>query len=145
MPLVWRDRDWDKTYIMEPLLFKLRRHIEYMKLHGYDADASGKILTMSECLELLEKVNDEWTNYEGPAHLKHEEKWGKSEYYTVPCEDLPGYVQIMNRNEERYTEEELKQKNKELMLTIRIAQNNRQKDFKVAMEIFTQNFDTWWD
>ena len=145
LPIVWKDRDWDKHYIMEPLLFKLRNHIEYMKHHSHVECAPEQVRTMSECLELLEKVHDEWTYYEDPACLKHEEKWGKSEFYTVPCEDRPGSWRLMDRNEERYTEEELKQKNKEYILNIRIAQNKRQRDFEVAMEIFVQNFDKWWD
>jgi hypothetical protein len=38
---------------------------------------------------LLEKVHNEWENYEEPAYVKHEEKWGKSDYYTEALEENP--------------------------------------------------------
>ena len=145
MPLIWKDRDWDHHFIMEPLIFKLKKHIEYLEKYSHVECAPKQIQTMSECLELLIKVHDEWTYYEADSHDKHELKWGKSDFYTVECEDRPGSWRLMDRNEERYTEEEVKQKNKEFIISTKIAQQKRQRDFEEAMEIFVKNFDSWWD
>ena len=144
LPIVWNDRDWDKHYIMEVLIFKLKKNRQYSIDHGHVVN-DNEIRTMSECIELLEKVHNEWDNYEEPAYNKHEEKWGKTEFYTVPCEDRPGSYLLKDRNDEKYTKEENKQKDKERILASKIAYNHRRRDFEVAMEIFVQNFDKWWD
>ncbi len=143
-PIVWKDRDWDKHYIMEVLIYKLKRNRQYMIDHGH-VENDKQIATMSECIELLEKVHDEWEHYEEPAYRKHEEKWGKSEHYTEPCEDRPGTYRLRDRNDERYTEEQLKQKNREFIINSRIAHLKRQRDFEEAMSIFVNHYDSWWD
>jgi hypothetical protein len=144
LPIVWRDRDWDKHYIMEVLIFKLKKNRQYSIDHGHVVN-DEQIRTMTECIELLEKVHNEFDNYEEPAYLKHQEKWGKTEHYFVPCEDRPDMYELKDRNDERYTEEEVKQKNHEFIISSRIAHQKRQRDFEVAMEIFVSNFDSWWD
>ena len=145
LPIIWKDRDWDKHFIMEVLVFKLRKHKEYLEKHAHTESSPEQIQSMSECLQLLEQVHDEWTYYEQPASKKHEEKWGKSDFYTEPCEDRPECHRLKDRNDERYTEAEVKQKNEEFILNNRIALHKRKRDFEVAMEIFVQNFDSWWD
>lgn len=147
LPIIWKTRDWDKRYLMEMLILKLRRHRDYQKNHSHVAEPynSDKVNSMTECLELLEKVHNEWENYEEPAHDKHEEKWGKTEFYTVPSTSHPNCYELKDRNDERYTEEENKKKSEEFILASRIAGLKRQRDFTVAMEIFVTKFDTWWD
>ena len=144
LPIIWKDRDWDKYFIMETLLFKLKRHRQYMIDYGHVVN-DKQIASITECIDLLEKVHNEWEFYEEPAYLKHQEKWGKPEHYTEPCEDRPGSYRLKDRNDERYTEEQLKQKSHEFIISSKIAHQKRQRDFEVAMEIFVQNYDTWWD
>jgi len=145
MPIVWRDRDWDNHYIMEPILFKLKSHIQYVRDHGHTVDENREkqIRTMTECLELLTKVHED--NYDEPYREKHNEKWGKSDYYTVPCEDRPDCHRLMDRNDEQYTPAQLTKKNKEYVMGMKIAHLNRSKDFALAMEIFVKEYDSWWD
>ena len=35
LPIIWKDRDWDKHYIMEIFIFKLKRNRDYMINHGH--------------------------------------------------------------------------------------------------------------
>ena len=145
LPLVWKDRDWDNHFIMEPMIFKLKNHIEYQKNYSHLQNADEQIRTMSECLELLEKVHDSWTHYEEHSHDEHIEKWGKAEHYTEPCEDRPGSYRLKDRREDRMTPEEIKQMHEE-WIGISIATSEKRKaDFKKAMDIFVENFDSWWD
>lgn len=141
LPIIWKDRNWDQYFIMNILLFKLKRTQRFM----LDTECPPDNITLSSisrCIELLEKVHNEWESYEEPAYRKHEEKWGKSDFYREPT-DSNTYI-LKDRNEERYTEEELKQKRHEAFLMVRIAQRKRQMDFTEAMELFVENFDRWW-
>jgi hypothetical protein len=143
-PIVWKDRDWDKHYIMEMLIFKLKRNRQYMIDHGHLVN-DKQIASMTECIDLLEMVHNEWENYEEPAAKKHAEKWGETQFYTEPCEDRPNAYRLKDRNDERYNEEQLKQKSHEFIISSRIAHSKRQRDFDTAMQIFSSNFDSWWD
>lgn len=144
LPIIWKDKDWDKHYIMEILIFKMKKNRDYMVNYGH-VENKRAIATMTECIDLLEKVHNEWDNYEEHSHDEHEKKWGKSEYYTVPCEDRPGSYLLKDRREDRMKPEEIEQMKKEFILASKIAALKRQKDFKVALEIFLEEFDGWWD
>ena len=100
---------------------------------------------MSECLELLEKVHDEWTHYEEHSHDEHVKKWGETEYYTEPCEDRPGSYRLKDRREERMTPEDAKQMHKEFIDISIDSGKRRKEDFKKAMDIFVEHYDSWWD
>lgn len=143
-PIIWNDRDWDKHYIMEVLLFKLKRNRQYMIDHGHVVN-DDQIRTITECIDLLEKIHHEWENYEEPAYDAHNKKWGEPEFYTEPCEDRPDCYILKDRTEEKYTAEENEQRRKEFLLSSRIAAEKRRRDFAEAMSIFVKNYDTWWD
>jgi len=106
---------------------------------------SRAIATMTECIDLLEKVHNEWENYEEHSHDEHEKKWGKSEYYTEPCLDRPGSYLLKDRREERMTPEDIEQMKKEFIVASKIAALKRKNDFKHALEIIHEEFDGWWD
>lgn len=144
IPIIWKDRDWDKDYIMEILIYKLKRNRQYMIDHGHVVN-DNQILTITECIDLLEKVHNEWENYEEPAYRKYEEKWGKSDYYTEPSKENFNCYVLKDHNDERYTEEELEKKSKDFLLSSKIGNLKRKRDFKHAMEIFVDEFDSWWD
>jgi hypothetical protein len=144
LPIIWKDRDWDKHYIMEIFIFKLKRNRDYMINHGHTVNDRA-IATMTECIDLLEKVHNEWDNYEEHSHDKHEEKWGKSEYYTEPCEDRPGSYSLKDRREDRMSPEDIEQMKKEFIIACKISSQKRKTDFKHALEIILEEFDGWWD
>ena len=143
-PIIWKDRDWDKHYILEVLLFKMKNQRDYMKSQGYQENSS-RILPLEECIDLLEKVHNEWENYEEPAYKKHEEQWGKSEFYFIPSKEKPNSYEMKDRNEERYTEQEIKKKRESFLLYSNIARLKRNRDFEFAMSLFVKHFDEWWD
>jgi hypothetical protein len=144
IPIIWKDRDWDKDYIMKILIFKLKKNRKYMLEYSH-VENEDQILSITECIELLERVHNEWENYEEPAYRKYEEKWGKSDYYTEPCEHNPKLYILKDRNQERYTEEKIEEMKKDFILSSKIASLKRKRDFQHAMEIFVSEFDSWWD
>ena len=143
-PIIWKDRDWDKDYIMEILIYKLKRNRQYMIDHSHVVN-DNQILTITECIDLLEKVHNEWENYEEHSHDEHEKKWGKSEYYTEPCLDRIGSYRLKDRREERMTSEDIEQMKKEFIIASKISALKRKNDFKYALEIIHEEFDGWWD
>jgi hypothetical protein len=143
-PIMWKDRDWDKDYIMDILIFKLKKNRDYMVRLGHTSNENS-IRTMTECIDLLEKIHNEWENYEEPAYKKHEEKWGKSDFYTEPYSENPKLYVLKDRNDERYNPQEIEEKRKDFLLASKIGGHKRKRDFQHAMEIFVNEFDSWWD
>lgn len=146
-PIIWKTRDWDKHYLMEMLIIKLRKHRDYQKNRGHVAEPynSEKVNTMTECLELLEKVHNEYENYEEPACEKHEAKWGKHQIDVIPSDECADCMEIIDNNDKNYTPEQIEEKNRDFILQSRIARLKRERDFTIAMSIFVSKFDSWWD
>lgn len=146
IPKVWCTRDWDKFYLMQFIIWKLQRHCSYQEKHSHivEPERSMQIETMSQCIALFSKINDEWTNYEEPAADKHAAKWGKFKMDMIRSEDHPGY-ELVDRSDDGLTQEELEQKRKEYLEGCYEARDLRMADLKKGMEIFVTNFDSWWD
>ena len=79
-PTIWRDRNWDGSYILTILIKKIELQRECIINNNIVHSDELKVMDddMSRCLALLKKVNDEWENYEKPFIDQHEKKWSVS-------------------------------------------------------------------
>jgi hypothetical protein len=132
IPVIWKTKDWDRSFLLEMMIRKLRYHRDYQAKHGHIAEPRNSeiVRSMSECLELLEKVSDEWTNYEEPAIAEFEKKYGPYGW---------------NTDKSKFSEEELKQRSEAYILYSRIAHHKWQNDLRIAMELFAEHFHEWSD
>jgi hypothetical protein len=58
--VIYKDRDWDHYYIYEILKTKLQFQADYMQKHGITESASEKTKQMLECVDLIDKVQNEY-------------------------------------------------------------------------------------
>lgn len=145
-PIIWNDRDFDKSYIMNILLFKMKNTRDFIRDYGYveEVEREKIVRTMSECIDLLDRVHNEWESYEQPELARFEKVWGKSEYEFVPIEGSTSY-KMVDKTEENFTEEQLAKRKHDYRIHMNIAENNRKREFSHAMSIFVENYDFWWD
>jgi hypothetical protein len=145
-PIIWNDRDFDRSYIMNILLFKMRNTRDFIRDFGYveDTEREKIVRTMTECIDLLNRVHNEFESYQEPELARFEKVWGKSEFEFVPIEGSTSYKMI-DRSEEKLTEEQKVKRNHDYRIHINIAENNRKREFNHAMSIFVENYDFWWD
>lgn len=58
-PIIWKDRDWDDSFIFDILKFKLQNQSKYIRSRDFYTRAKRDAEVMMTCVRLIEKVNDE--------------------------------------------------------------------------------------
>jgi hypothetical protein len=145
-PIIWKDRDWCGSYILEILIKKIELQRETIINNKIVHPDELKVMDedMSRCLDLLKKANDEWSNYEEPFVDQHDKKWGKRDFDFVPIEDKDLFEMKLNY-EKDLTDEEKEQERKEFSEGFEKARRERERDLAEAMEIIARHVDEWWD
>ena len=139
VPVIWKDRDWNEEHALNIFLFKVKSMYQYSKT----SDCNNEELeTLRELIEVLEKVKNGFENYENPAIENHNKKWGEPDFYIENVEGKPGVNLLRDRNLERYTKEQQKEKFHEYLINLKIAQMKRNRDLKLAMDLFFEYLKT---
>ena len=146
LPTIWKDRDWDNSYITEILIKKLEltRNF-YLSGKAYSAEADKVADEIKEAIDRLHMTRDSWEFYEDLAIEQLEQKWGKTTFEFVPLEDRPGLTEMKSKTEKVSTEEEEEQYRKEFRKTLDAARKQYMKDKKDAYKFIAKNIDKWWD
>ena len=145
-PTIWKDGDWDGSYILTILIKKIELQRETIINSKIVHQDELKVMDgdMSKCLELLKKANDEWGYYEEPFIDQHDKKWGKRGFDFVPIEDKDLFEMKLNY-ERDLTDEEKEQERKEFSEGLEKARRERERDLAEAMGIIARHVDEWWD
>ena len=157
-PTIWKDRDWDDSFIFDILTQKLKNQSEYISKKDRHTRAKRDAEVMMTCVRLLEKVK---TEEYGIEHLEYEE----SDWDFVPCEDHPGYStlevnrisenfddyfkkyprqykRVMNGEINRFSRDTTKDKH---TIAMEIAHENHERARKLVFKLLEQNIEKWWD
>ena len=147
LPKIWKTRDWDHYYMLEFFIWKMQRHRRYQEKWSrvVAEDRDRQIDTMTQCIDLFTKVNNEWENYEEPASDEFHNKWGELQIECVPSKSHPGSFELIDLSDKGLSEDELKQKHEDFIKSNTTVKQARKADFERAMSIFVENFDSWWD
>lgn len=150
LPTIWKDRDWDNSYITEILIKKLELTRDfYLSGKAYSVEAEKIANEIQEAIDRLHMTRDSWEFYEDPAMEHLQQKWGKTAFSFEPYEhDENGEVltyEMKSKTEKVNTEEEEEQYNKEFRKTLDEARKQYKKDKKDAYKFIAKNIDKWWD
>ena len=150
LPTIWKDRDWDNSYITEILIKKLELTRDfYLSGKAYSADDEKVANEIQEAIDRLHITRDSWEFYEDPAMEQLEQKWGKTTFDFVPYKyDEYGNIllyEMESETEKVNTEEEEEQYRIEFGKALDEARKQYRKDKKDAYKFIAKNIDKWWD
>jgi hypothetical protein len=150
LPTIWKDRDWDNSYITEILIKKLEFTRDfYLSDKPYSAEAGNIAKEIQDAIERLHMTRDSWEFHEAPAMEELEQKWGLTAFSFEPYEyDENGEVltyEIKSKTEKVNTEEEEEQYRIEFGKALDTARKQYRKDKKDAYKFIAKNIDKWWD
>jgi len=157
-PTIWKDRDWDHSFIFDILIQKLKNQSNYIGKRDYHTRAKRDAEVMMTCVRLLEKVKVE--EY-GIEYLDYE----VSDWNFVPCKDNPGYStlevdrisenfddyfkkyprqykRVMNGEVSRFNRPVNKDKHS---IAMEIAHENHERARRLLFKLLEQNIEKWWD
>ena len=150
LPTIWKDRDWDNSYITEILIKKLELTRDfYLSGKAYSVEAEKVANEIQEAIDRLHMTHDSWEFYEAPAMEELEQKWGLTAFSFEPYEcNENGEVltyEMKSKTEKVNTEEEEEQYRVEFGKALDEARKQYRKDKKDAYKFIAKNIDKWWD
>lgn len=133
IPIIWRDRDWDHTFLYEILRFKLSNMEECLRNHSHYVNSEKDADRIKICVNLINRLmNDE---YHDMVFKKHYEKWGKPKFNWIDTKDTPNVI----------TKEDEKKESNEFRNLMQIENNLRQQDIDYLFETIRKYHQGWWD
>jgi len=150
LPTIWKDRDYDDSYITEILIKKLEFTRDfYLSDKAYSAEADKVAEQIQEAIDRLHQTKDSWEFYEDPAMELLQQKWGLTTFNFEPyTHDENGGVltyEMKSKTEKANTDKEKEQYSEEFRTTLKAARKEYMKDKKEAYKFIAKNIDKWWD
>jgi hypothetical protein len=149
-PTIWRDRDWDSTFIFNILIKKLEFQAKYIGTNNRHTRAKRDSEIMMTCVRLMEKIREEEYAIEYMDY--HDTK-----FEFVDC-DIPGHKQLktteLSENFNDYfkkyprlhkkisSENPNEPKNRIAFL---MAIENHKKAKKTLFKLMENYIEHWWD
>jgi hypothetical protein len=153
LPIVWKDRDYDHSYVLDILKFKLEEMSKYTTSRKYHSGWEQHVRDMNICISLIDKLNDyyetEYFDYidESFEFVPIE----GSTSYTLESEVLRDNLdEFFAKNKLLYKKvvEQLKSKNLDndrSYIAIRICRLKHSKAKRLLFNILNDQLESWWD
>lgn len=158
LPVIWKDRHWDHSFIYEVLKHKLKAQANYIGTKDRHTRAKQDARRMLLCTKLIQICQDD--TY-GMEYLDYAE----NEFWFEPCEDKDGYSTMESKNiwenydkyfkkypliykrvmngEGVYSLED--RKDDKQIIAMNIAHINQERAHKLLFKIMEENIQGWWD
>lgn len=138
-PLVWRDRDWDWSYMAQMMEYKLNRMSDTFSKYGHHKNNKLDAKRCRICAILLRRLlDDEYYELAGGARAREDmAHLMEHGFDTEPCEDHPGHVEMVRRNEPIPREE--------ARLYYKRARALQMNDQKYLGILLGKYLNHWWD
>ncbi len=160
LPIIWKDRDWDDSYITEILIKKLEKQRDYfLSDKPIISNAKKYAGQMQKVIDGLNKTKDDFEYYYIPASQEFDKKWGevilhwdpiteKGEDYKELIEDGEDPSQLFQLRIEREgikTPEDKEQCSKEYREMMKSVRDRYMKDKVNLYRYLARHIDFWWD
>ena len=144
MPTIWRDEDWDNSFINEIFIKKLEHTRDFFLSDRTNiAEAKRVANEIQTAIDLLHMTRDSWEFYECPVLEELDAKWGKGVLRTEPYGDNSYQLHIDIDGVK--TEADRAQYNEEFSKGMDRARKEYQKDKRTAFKYIADHIDYWWD
>lgn len=141
--IIWKDRQWDHTYIYIVLRHKLNLTEQMIRRDGIHINNKKDADKIKKCVLLLDRLLED--EYHENVYKNYYKKWGHPEMNFSDMEDKPGYskLDIIYPNVETKKDEKLQSKQfRSLSLK---EQELKDQDLKILFETMRKHIQTWWD
>jgi hypothetical protein len=148
-PTIWKDRDWDQSFIYEVLIHKLEKQAKYIGGRDWHTRAQRDAELMLLCARLARIQQEDLYMMEYMDYLDLDiefvptdetEKWFTMES-TTTRDDLDDYFVKYKRQYELIDKTDKDNHH----IAIEIARNNQERSRKLLFKIMEENISGWWD
>jgi len=142
-PIIWKDRDWDDSFIFAILKQKLIFQADYIAKKNRHVQATRDAERMRLCVKLIDRVVDEY--YTEAAHDYLTDKYGETEWVFTPVPNSTNsrltfkYPNVENGT---YTEAQYDKEHREV---IDEARDKESKAKALLFKILDRHILSWWN
>ena len=157
-PIIWKDRNWDQSFIYEVLKHKLKAQANYIETKDRHTRAKQDASRMRLCVSLIQICQDDTYNTE---YMDYAE----TDFWFEDVEDKPGFSTIESKiiwekyddyfkkypliykrvmNGEGVFSLEGREDNKQV-IAMNIGHINQDRAHKLLFKIMESNINSWWD
>ena len=148
-PTIWKDRDWDQSFIYEVLIHKLEKQAKYIGDRDWHTRAKRDAEKMLLCARLARIQQEDLYMYEHLEYLDQDFEFVPTDetkkYFTmestVTRDDLIDYF-YKYRRQHKLIDKTGKDNH---TIAMEIAVNNQERSRKLLFKIMEENIDGWWD
>ena len=143
-PIVWKDRDYDHSYIMYTLRFKIQNTADYIEKHKRYEGWERDVERMRLCLRLFDALEkdifeSEYNNYYETRGYVDERGFYQQE---VLRDDLDTYLKKYPNYYRKLSD---KDKERSVWAAIMISHARQQRASDLLFELIKRNIYFWWD
>jgi hypothetical protein len=144
--IIWKDRDWDETFLIDILSLKLQNIANYFEnktnTNGYDFHNNEyKAQRIRTILKLMDRVYDGY--YESEYFEKLEKIYGPYEFEFVKVDNEKYEIQRVWEN--NYSERELSEISKIEYRLMNESKNKQEKAHRLLWKMIEFYIQTWWE
>ena len=158
-PTIWKDRDWDDSYIFEIIRVKLEHQANYIGGRGIHVSANRDAEKMRLVAKLIQLQKDDFYSMEYMDYHNTEydfvptdetEKWFRMED-TLISENFDDFFKKYPRQYKKVLSGELNLYGKEVdetdkqRIAMEIAHENQERCRKLIFKIMSDEILHWWD
>ena len=154
-PIIWKDRDYDDSFIFTILETKLKYQAEYIGKRGYHQDADRDAERMMTCVRLIQKVKEEYYRMEYSDYHKCEFHFddipNKPDYSQLRIEELSEHFDDYFKKYPRIHKQVVAMKraafdrSEKSGIAMNIAHINHKRARSLLFKMLDQYIETWWD
>jgi hypothetical protein len=147
LPVVWKDRGWDQSFIYTILAFKLRQQAKSMRDADFIMEAQERAAQMDEVAQRLENLNSEFEYFESTGYEELEKKYHGVKYEFVPTNETKEYFTLEYIDSEGNiitNSDYIKQYKKERAALHKKTQKQIESYRKETFKMIADNIETWW-
>jgi hypothetical protein len=148
-PTIWKDRDWDSSYIYEILIHKLEKQATYIYKYGNHVSAERDAEKMFLCARLARIQQEEL--YMDEYYATYKMKWEfvptdeTEEWFTMESEMLSeNFIDYFAKYQRQYRSIDKTDLDKQ-EIARKIAYNNQERSRKLLFKIMEENIERWWN
>jgi len=151
-PVIWKDRDWDHSFIYEILKHKLENQAHYIAKKNRHTSAKRDAELMLLCARLIEIQQEESYDME---YLDYQEtEWTDDLRIKIVSNNLEDYLAKYPRQHKRLLNGEIKTfgartkqeySNNNELASIIISHENQDRSRKLLFKLLERNIERWWD
>lgn len=159
VPIIWKDRHWDHSYIFAVLQHKLKAQADWIQEHGNHLNAPTDARLMRTCVCLINRVSEGYYSQEYMDYMKNkhwfEEIPGRQdakEFRSRLVEDrldqyFAKYPRVYQRalTEGPFHLEPGEVESRREVIAMNIAHLNHERARGLLFRIMEQNIERWWN